>query len=109
MMNTYQELTEARTILELPEQTTLHDIKTQYRKLLKRWHPDKCQENKEIRHEMTTKIIAAYTRIMAYCMQYKISFAQQDVREYLSPEEWWFERFGDDLSCGGGGNSRPPS
>jgi len=109
MQNTYQELTEARTVLELPEQTTLNDIKAQYRKLLKRWHPDKCQDNTEMCHEMTTKIIAAYTRIMAYCRDYKISFAQQDVKEYLSPEEWWFERFGDDPICGGGGNSRPPS
>ena len=109
MKNTYQELTEARTVLELPEQTTLNDIKAQYRKLLKQWHPDKCQENKEICHEMTTKIIAAYTRIMAYCAQYTISFAREEVREYLSPEEWWFDRFGDDPICGGGGISRASS
>jgi curved DNA-binding protein CbpA len=105
MKNTYQELTEARTVLALPEQTTLKDIKTQYRKLLKQWHPDTCPEPQERCHEMTTKIIAAYTRIMAYCAEYKISFAQEEVREYLSPEEWWFERFGDDLIGGGRGTS----
>jgi preprotein translocase subunit Sec63 len=102
MINTYQELTEAREVLELPEKTTLKKIKSQYRKLLKKWHPDKCPDKKERCHEMTTKIIAAYTRIMSYCDQYKISFAQQDVKEYLSPEEWWFERFGNDPVWGMG-------
>ena len=46
MINTYQELTEAREVLELPEQTTLKNIKSQYKKLLKKWHPDKCREEK---------------------------------------------------------------
>ena len=87
MINTYQELTEAREVLELPEKTTLKKIKSQYRKLLKKWHPDKCPDEKERCHEMTTKIIAAYTRIMSYCDQYKISFAQQDVKE--SPAKPW--------------------
>ena len=102
MTNTYQELTEAREVLELPEQTTLKYIKSQYKTLLKQWHPDTCSDKKERCHEMTTKIIAAYTRIMSYCDQYKISFAQQDVRDYLSPEEWWFERFGNDPVWGMG-------
>ncbi len=101
MKNTYQELAESRAMLELPEQTTMNNIKTQYRNLLKRWHPDKCQDNKEKCHEMTMNIIAAYTRIMAYCSDYKISFAREEIREYLSSEEWWFERFGDDPICGG--------
>ncbi|GAK56830.1 heat shock protein DnaJ domain protein [Candidatus Vecturithrix granuli] len=102
MTNTYHELTDARAVLELPEQTTLTDIKAQYRKLLKQWHPDTCPEPPEQCHEMTRKIIAAYTRIMAYCNSYKISFTQETVHDYLSPEEWWMERFGDDPVWGVG-------
>ena len=102
MKNTYQELTEARTVLEIPEQITLTAIKAQYRKLLKQWHPDTCPESLEQCHEMTRKIIAAYKRIMAYCNCYKISFSPGTVRDYLSPEEWWSERFGDDPVWGVG-------
>jgi len=37
----YQEITEALKILELPERATLEKIKSNYRRLLSRWHPDK--------------------------------------------------------------------
>jgi hypothetical protein len=45
---------------------------------------------------------------MAYCHEYKISFAHQDVKQYLSPEEWWFERFGNDPVWGMGHSSKSP-
>ncbi len=96
MKNTYQDLTEAREILGIPEQATLKTIKSRYRKLLKQWHPDTCPDGQETCHEMTTRITAAYTTVMAYCEQYKISFAREDIGEYLTPEEWWYERFGND-------------
>ena len=96
MKNTYQELTEAREVLGVPEKVTLKTIKSQYRKLLKKWHPDTCPDEKERCHDMTQKLVAAYTEIMAYCEQYKISFARQEVQEYLPTEEWWYERFGND-------------
>jgi preprotein translocase subunit Sec63 len=102
MRNTYQEITEARELLELPARTTLQEIKSHYRRLLTRWHPDKCPDKQETCHEMTTKIIAAYMRIMTYCDQYNISFEHQDVKDYVSPEEWWFERFGNDPVWGVG-------
>ena len=46
-MNKYEEITEARGILELPETATLASIKSNYRRLLSRWHPDKCEKNRE--------------------------------------------------------------
>jgi len=45
---------------------------------------------------MTKKIIEAYKVIISYCEQYKYSFEEDEVKKYLSDEEWWFERFGDD-------------
>ncbi|CAN2041288.1 Molecular chaperone DnaJ [Candidatus Magnetomoraceae bacterium gMMP-15] len=95
-MNKYQEITEARKLLELSEQATMEKIKSNYRMLLSKWHPDKCNENSDQCNEMTKKIIAAYNTIIIYCNHYKFSFAQKEVNNYLSAEEWWFERFGND-------------
>lgn len=101
-MNKYQEITEARKLLELPESATMEEIKSNYRALLAEWHPDRCSKNKELCNEMTRKVIAAYKTIIAYCNQYKYSFVEEEVKKYLSPEEWWFEHFGNDPLWGNG-------
>ena len=54
-MNTYQKISEARRVLGIPEQATLSEIKAKYRKLIKKWHPDINQENKDQCDEMTKK------------------------------------------------------
>ncbi|MBN2466743.1 MAG: J domain-containing protein [Deltaproteobacteria bacterium] len=95
-MNTYQKITEARKLLELPERTTMKEIKSHYRALIRRWHPDRCGENREECTEMTRKIIAAYTIIMTYCKHYRYSFSRDEIRNYLPGDEWWVERFGGD-------------
>ena len=99
-MNTYQEINKARNLLELPQQATLKEIKSNYKSLLYKWHPDKCNEKKEKCHEMTKKIIAAYKTIMNYCNQYKYSFSKEEIKNYLSESEWWLERFGGDSVWG---------
>jgi hypothetical protein len=45
---------------------------------------------------MTRKIISAYQMIMDYCVHYQYSFSEDTVKKYQSPEDWWFERFGED-------------
>ena len=95
-MNTYQKISEARKVLGIPEQATLSEIKAKYRKLIKKWHPDINRENKDQCDEMTKKIVNSYAIILGYCKQYKISFSQEEVKKYLSEEEWWHDRFGDD-------------
>ena len=94
-MNKYQQITEARKLLELPERATMEDIKRNYRNLINAWHPDRCPEGKETCTEMTAKIISAYRTIIDYCNSYQFSFSEEEVRYHLSDEEWWFERFGD--------------
>ncbi len=101
-MSKYEEISEARQILEVPEKATMDAIKSNYRRLLARWHPDKCQENKETCAEMTRKIISAYRTIMDYCLHYQYSFSEDAVKRHRSPEEWWFDRFGDDPLWGNG-------
>jgi DnaJ-class molecular chaperone len=95
-MNKYQEITAARKVLELPETATLASIKSTYKRMLARWHPDKCEKKKDERAEMTRKIISAYKTILDYCLHYQYSFSEETVKRHQSPEEWWFERFGGD-------------
>jgi DnaJ-class molecular chaperone len=95
-MGKYEEITKARKILELDEFATLKEIKNKYRGLLKEWHPDLCKENEHIRKEKTIEIINAYRTIMSYCESYKFSFFKEEVEKYVSPEEDWIKRFGND-------------
>ena len=66
----YQDIIEAKELLNLPERVSMEEIKSNYRKLISRWHPDKCKENNEKCNEMTQKIVAAYNIIIRYCNQY---------------------------------------
>jgi preprotein translocase subunit Sec63 len=95
-MSKYDEIIAARDLLGLPEKASLEEIKVIYRNLMRKWHPDTCVEEKEKCKEMTQKIIAAYDIILKYCHQYKISFQDEEIKNYLSDEDWWFERFGSD-------------
>ena len=92
----FQKIKAARILLELPERATMEDIKSNYRVLIQKWHPDRCNADKEKCKEMTAKIIAAYRIINNYCKNYKYSFSKDEVGNYLPAEEWWFERFGND-------------
>jgi DnaJ-class molecular chaperone len=95
-MNKYQEIEQARKLLELPERATMDEIKENYRSLLRKWHPDKKKGSKKRCTEMTVKIVAAYRTLIDYCSHYRFSFSEDEVRQHLSNEEWWLERFGDD-------------
>ncbi len=78
----------------LPERATMAEIKANYRALIRKWHPDKCRTSNEECKEMTTKINAAYRVINDYCNNYKFSFSEKEVGNYLTAEEWWLKRFG---------------
>ncbi len=95
-MDLFQEISTARKILELPERATMPEIKANYKKLLNRWHPDKCSDDIERCNEMTGKITAAYKTIINYCDWYSFSFSLEEVANYLSEDELWMERFGND-------------
>lgn len=101
----HQDILAARELLNLPERASMEEIKSSYRGLIQRWHPDTCQGDTNECHEMSSKIIQAYKTIMAYCDQYKYSFAEEEVRRYMSDEQWWAERFGDDPIWGSGHKS----
>jgi ADP-ribosylglycohydrolase len=95
---TYKEIIKAKETLGLPEQASWEEIKTRYKELIRQWHPDKCTSDQDVAqyNEMTAELNAAYAIIRAYCTEYQFSFREQDIRKYMSKEEWWFERFGND-------------
>jgi curved DNA-binding protein CbpA len=95
-MGKYEEITRALQILGLYESATLKDIKDKYRELLKEWHPDLCKENEDIRKRKTIEIINAYRIIIAYCEHYRFSFSREEVEKYISADEFWTKRFGND-------------
>jgi len=95
-MNTYEKITAARRLLELPEQATLAEIKANYRRLIKKWHPDSCSDKGGDHVAMTAKLNAAYRIVIAYCNQYRFSFSEDEIKKYLPTDEWWLERFGND-------------
>jgi DnaJ-class molecular chaperone len=92
----YKDILEAKELLGLPERASMDEIKSSYRRLIGLWHPDRCREDKDKCEEMTRKIITAYGIIVGYCEAYKYSFAEEEVKRYLSAEEWWFKKFGND-------------
>jgi DnaJ-class molecular chaperone len=105
-MMKYQDIVDAKDLLNLPERASMEEIKSSYRKLLSQWHPDRCSEEDSGKcNEMTKKIIEAYKTVIIYCNQYKYSFSKEEIKKYLSDEDWWFERFGDDPVWG---NSSKP-
>jgi len=95
-MTKYRDILEARKTLNLPERASMQQIKSNYRKLMSQWHPDKCKENGDECQEMSRRITAAYEVIVVYCEHYEYSFAKEEVKRYISPEDWWSEKFGTD-------------
>ena len=95
-MKKYEEITKARHILELPERATMEEIRDHYRRLVRQWHPDRGRHTNKECTEMTVKIVDAYRLIIDYCSNYKFCFSEEEVRNHLSEEDWWFDRFGTD-------------
>ncbi len=94
-MNTFDKIDHARRLLELPERASMNQIKSNFRRLIIKWHPDKNDENSQNYEQMTRRIIDAYKTILAYCSQYKYSFSREEINNYITEEEWWHERFGE--------------
>ncbi len=95
-MRKYREIDEARKLLELPDRATMGEIKSNYRGLLRKWHPDRCGGQAEQCAEMTKRIVAAYETVMTYCRHYRYSFTEEEVSRYGPDDDWWMKRFGND-------------
>ena len=88
-MANFNEIEEARKLLELGETATLKQIKTAYRSLAHRYHPDKNDSAKEDNDEMMKNLNKAYNLLLDYCTDYKYGFSEEDVaRTYPNEEDW---------------------
>ncbi|MCX7882772.1 MAG: J domain-containing protein [Brevinematales bacterium] len=95
-------LKEAASVLGLSETFSLEELQQAYRTLLKRYHPDHCQEVALGCEEKTREVIAAYRTLFEAFKVYRVSL--EDL-ETLGPKEFWMKRFASD---GVWGNPHPP-
>ena len=93
----FVEIDEARRLLGLGEAATLKEIKSAYRRLAHRHHPDRHGGGEETEEAMK-KLNWAYKLLMDYCSNYKYSFREEDVARTYPHQEYlrryyygWFE------------------
>ncbi len=84
----------ARKILSLPERASVKVIRESYHKLSRRWHPDLSRDNPDIAREKQQEINEAYQTLMEYCAGFEYSFRKEDIQNFQSGEEFWWEHFG---------------
>ena len=89
------EIDQARQLLGLGELASIAEIKTAYRQMCKKWHPDVVEDEATANRKMKD-INAAYRLLLNYCETYRFSFSPEEV-ESFDPERWWSRRFGDSL------------
>jgi len=86
----FKQINEARELLGLDERATLAEIKKAYKKLAMRYHPDKCKGQEKIKcEEMFKKIVHANDILMAYCVTYRYSFKEKDVKINAFDDEFY--------------------
>jgi len=93
---------EALQLLGVSNKVTLRDIRKNYKRLLKEWHPDKCKGSKQECTEMTAKINGAYKVLLGYVENYIISFDNKSYENMEHKDSLWEEQFGNDLMWGRG-------
>jgi preprotein translocase subunit Sec63 len=80
---TYNDLHESLRIFGLGDRSSLKEIKSRHRQLVKRYHPDSGNTDDK---ETIQKVNAAYQVILEYVTDYRFSFAEEEFYEQ-SPEE----------------------
>ena len=87
-MANFGEIDEARKTLGLGDTATLKEIKSIYRRLAHRHHPDKHGSAIEVNDVMMKKLNWAYKLLMDYCDNYKYSFREEDIARTYPEEEY---------------------
>jgi len=91
----FKDLDEARMRLGLNERATMQEIKTAYRRMARRFHPDRVLDAVGEKGDAMKGINDAYSILLEYCKGYRYSFSREDFeRNY--PELNYQERFKDD-------------
>ena len=92
----FEEIDEARKLLELGESATLKDIKSAFRRLPHYHHPDKNDGVTKENEEMMKRLNRAYKLLLEYCENYKYGFRKEEVgRTYTVDDEMnkWRDKY----------------
>lgn len=89
---TYADLQKSLRVLGLGDRSSLREIKTRHRELVKRHHPDSGNASDP---EMIWKVNAAARMVLDYVSAYRFSFAEEEFYEQ-NPEERIWMQFADD-------------
>lgn len=77
----YADITRACKILGLDESATLQEINEKFRVLVKRFHPDANQENKEESEEKAKEVTWAYNQLLEFISSYRYEFSEEAVHK----------------------------
>ncbi|MBN1687500.1 MAG: DnaJ domain-containing protein [Candidatus Omnitrophica bacterium] len=94
----FEQIDQARKILDLDESATLKEIKEAYRHLASKYHPDRCRKSKlKICERKIREINHAKDILLGYCSNYRYSFKERDaMRNSFEEEEYaYLKRFYD--------------
>jgi DnaJ-class molecular chaperone len=91
----FLEIDKARRLLGLGDVADLDEIKSAYRRLAHRYHPDLRNGDKDTRKAMR-ELNWAYELLQDYCRRYKYSFREEAVARAYPDEaylKWWRENW----------------
>ena len=88
----YADLQEAIRVLGIGDRSSIREIKSRHRELVKRHHPDTVNTAEP---EMIRQVNAAYRVMLDYVSGYRFSFAEKEFYEQ-NPEELIRMQFADD-------------
>ena len=84
---TFTKIEKARVLLELREEATLKQIKSSYRRLALKYHPDICSTIEC--QETMKKINKAFGVVSKYCSDYCYSFREEDISRTYPVDEYF--------------------
>ncbi len=78
---------EALEFMNIPPLSSIKDIKRQYKKLAKKYHPDNKGDE-----EMIHKLNESYKTLMDYCENYKFTFDEYEIKRQY-PDNFYKNNF----------------
>jgi len=90
----WDDIEEARKVLGLEEKATLNEIKSAFRRLARKNHPDLSDDM--YGHQRMRRLNHAYQLLTDYCSSFRFPLKKGPDAEIIDDEKWWLDRFGTD-------------